>query len=91
MTETIIFAASIIAVAIGWSTLNTYDYHTDLRNIAYQLSRIADALNRAQYGITPEQVWFVYDVGAYDNAYAYGEMQGFQMRKDGTIRKVGRA
>jgi hypothetical protein len=52
---------------------------------------IADALNRAQYGITPEQVWFVYDVGAYDNAYAYGEMQGFQMQKDGTIRKVGRA
>lgn len=51
---------------------------------------IADALNRAQYGITPEQVWFVYDVGMYDNAYAYGEIQGFQMRKDGTIRKVGR-
>lgn len=52
--------------------------------------KIADALNKAQYGITPEQVWFVYDVGMYDNAYAYGEMQGFQMRKDGTIRKVGR-
>ena len=51
---------------------------------------IADALNRAQYGITPEQVWHVFDVGMYDNAYAYGEMQGFQMRKDGTIRKVGR-
>ena len=48
MTETIIFAASIIAVAIGWSTPNTYDYHTDLRNIAYQLSRIADALNRKE-------------------------------------------
>lgn len=52
---------------------------------------IADALNRAQYGITPEQTWFVYDVGMYDNAYAYGEMQGFQMRKDGTIRRVGRS
>lgn len=52
--------------------------------------KIADALNRAEWGITPEQVWFVYDVGMYDNAYAYGEMQGFQMRKDGTIRKVGR-
>lgn len=51
---------------------------------------IADALNKAQYGITPEQVWHVFDVGMYDNAYAYGEMQGFQMRKDGTIRKVGR-
>jgi len=53
--------------------------------------KIADALNRAEYGITPEQTWFVYDVGMYDNAYAYGEMQGFQLRKDGTIRKVGRA
>lgn len=52
--------------------------------------RIADALNHEQYGITPEQTWFVYDVGMYDNAYAYGEMQGFQLRKDGTIRKVGR-
>jgi len=52
--------------------------------------KIADALNRAQYGITTEQVWHVFDVGMYDNAYAYGEMQGFQMRKDGTIRKVGR-
>ena len=48
MTETIIFAASIIAIAIGWSIPNTYDYHTGLRNIAYQLSRIADALNRKE-------------------------------------------
>ena len=46
MTGTIIFAASIIAIAIGWSIPHTYDYHQDLRNIAYQLSRIADALNR---------------------------------------------
>ena len=46
MTGAIVFAASIIAVAIGWSTPSIYDYHTDLRNISYQLSRIADALNR---------------------------------------------
>lgn len=46
MTGAIIFAASIIAIAIGWSVPSIYDYHTDLRNIAYQLSRIADALNR---------------------------------------------
>lgn len=52
---------------------------------------IADALNRAEYGITPDQTWFVHDVGPYDNAYGYGSLQGFQMRKDGTIRKVGRA
>ena len=46
MTAAIVFGASVIAVAIGWSIPHTYDYHTDLRNIAYQLSRIADALNR---------------------------------------------
>ena len=48
MTAAIVFGALIIAVAIGWSIPHTYDYHTDLRNIAYQLSRIADALNRKE-------------------------------------------
>lgn len=42
----LVVAASIIAVAMAWSVPHTYDYHTDLRNIEYQLSRIADALNR---------------------------------------------
>lgn len=41
MTLTIICAALMIAVAAAG-----YDYHEDLRNIAHQLSRIADALNR---------------------------------------------
>lgn len=44
----IITAGGLIAVAIGWSIPHIYDYHTDLRNIAYQLSRIADALNRRE-------------------------------------------
>ena len=35
----------IAGVAIGCSS-HTCDYQTDLRNISYQLSRIADALNR---------------------------------------------
>jgi len=48
MTGCIIFAGLIIAVSIVWSIPHTYDYHTDLRNIAYQLSRIADALNRKE-------------------------------------------
>ena len=52
---------------------------------------MADALNRAEYGITPDQVWFVHDVGPCDNAYAYGKMQGFRMLKSGTIKEVGRA
>ena len=45
-----IFAAMLIAMAIVLSATRTYDYHTDLRNIAYQLSRIADALSRKEGG-----------------------------------------
>lgn len=46
ITSAIILAGALIMIAIGWSSPHTYDYHTDLKNIAYQLSRIADALNR---------------------------------------------
>lgn len=48
MMWTIMCAALIIAVAIVWSIPYSHDYHTDLSNIAYQLSRIADALNRKE-------------------------------------------
>ena len=48
MTAAIVFAALVIATAIVWGVPHSYDYHTDLRNIAYQLSRIADALNRKE-------------------------------------------
>ena len=36
---------SVVVAAIGCNS-RTYDYQTDLRNISYQLSRIADALNK---------------------------------------------
>lgn len=39
-------AMIVIAIALSMSIPHTYDYHTDLKNISYQLSRIADALNR---------------------------------------------
>ena len=42
----IIFTGVLIVMAMVWSSPTVYDYHTDLKNIAYQLSRIADALNR---------------------------------------------
>ncbi|MBR2255838.1 MAG: hypothetical protein IJ899_00545 [Blautia sp.] len=48
MTTAIMASSFIIALAIVWSIPNGHDYHTDLRNIAYQLSRIADALNRKE-------------------------------------------
>ena len=44
----ILLAGAMITVAMGWSIPHTYDYHTDLKNISYQLSRIADALNRKE-------------------------------------------
>ena len=37
-----------ISMSIILSIPNGHDYHTDLRNIAYKLSRIADALNRKE-------------------------------------------
>lgn len=46
MTTAIMVVGLMITVAIVLSIPHEYDYHTDLRNIAYQLSRIADALNR---------------------------------------------
>lgn len=48
MTAAIVFAALVLVIdtAIVWGVPHSYDYHTDLKNIAYQLSRIADALNR---------------------------------------------
>ena len=46
MTTAIIFAGMIISIAIFFSAPDSRDYHTELKNIAYQLSRIADALNK---------------------------------------------
>ena len=42
----ILIAGAMISVSMAWSIPHTYDYHTDLKNISYQLSRIADALNK---------------------------------------------
>lgn len=44
----IVVAGAMITVAISWSIPHTYDYHTDLKNISYELSRIADALSRIE-------------------------------------------
>lgn len=37
---------ALMAIVVGVNSLTTYNYHTDLKNIDYQLSRIADALNK---------------------------------------------
>lgn len=43
----ILLVGSLLTLAISWSTPTNRDYHTDLKNIAYQLSRIADALKES--------------------------------------------
>lgn len=48
MTAAIIFVGVIIFFAICDSAPDTYDYHTELKNISYQLSRIADALTKKE-------------------------------------------
>lgn len=46
MEGMIFIAGAMVSMAIILSIPNGHDYHTDLRNIAYQLSRIADTLDR---------------------------------------------
>ena len=41
-----LLVGAFIFLAICWSSSTSYDYHTDLKNINYQLSRIADTLNK---------------------------------------------
>ena len=44
-------------------------------------NQICKALNDANYRLTDNEVWFVHEVGPYDNAYVYGEFQSFSKRK----------
>jgi len=44
ITNAILLTGGLLVIAIVWSSPVMRDYHTDLKNIAYQLSRIADAL-----------------------------------------------
>ena len=46
MIATIMSAAALIAVIISWSMPTVHDYSMELKNIRYQLSRIADNLAR---------------------------------------------
>lgn len=48
ITEAIIAVGVLIVIAMEYAAPVSRDYHTDLKNIAYQLSRIADALNRRE-------------------------------------------
>ena len=43
-------------------------------------NQICKALNDAKFQLTDHEVWFVHEVGPYDDAYVYGETQSFSKR-----------
>lgn len=49
---------------------------------------ICKALNNARYDLKEGQVWFVHDIGQYDNAYIYALSQKFY-RNRGKIMRSG--
>lgn len=57
-----------------------YSYASAHRVPKSSARKICDALNRAQYGITPEQIWHVYEIDKYDIAYDFAEHKRFGIR-----------
>lgn len=51
--------------------------------------KMAEFLNKQKHDLREHEVWHVHDVGPYDNAYAYGEMQTFERKRNGTIVRKG--
>ena len=52
--------------------------------------KIRSALNNAAYCLRAGETWHLYDVGPYDNAYAYATLQRFYIRS-GRIYEGGRS
>lgn len=42
-------------------------------------------LNKQEYDLNEGEVWHVYEVGPYDNAYAYAETQIFEKNRNGKV------
>ena len=49
---------------------------------------ICSELNRVKYDLKENEVWFIHEVGAYDNAYGYASYQRFAVRKGLVYRRV---
>lgn len=47
--------------------------------------KMAEFLNKQNHDLKPDEVWFVFDVGQYDNAYAYAETQIFERKRNGSV------
>lgn len=51
--------------------------------------KMCDFLNKQKHDLREHEVWFVHDVGPYDNAYGYGAIQMFEKNRNGQIVKKG--
>lgn len=49
--------------------------------------KICDALNKCGYKLTHDEVWYIHEVGPYDDAYYYADMQSFSIRKNSIYEK----
>lgn len=46
---------------------------------ARSAERIAQKLTEVKYGISDDEIWFVYDIDKYDTAYDFAELQEFKV------------
>lgn len=51
--------------------------------------KMCDFLNKQKHDLREHEVWHVHEVGILDNAYAYGEMQMFERKRNGQIVRKG--
>lgn len=49
---------------------------------------ICDICNQMKYQLKEDQTWFIHDVDHYDDAYMYGLLQEFRIRK-GIVSEYG--
>ena len=51
-------------------------------------SKIRDVLNENKYLLKENEIWHIYDVDQYDNAYDFAATQKFTIR-NGVVKRIG--
>lgn len=46
---------------------------------------ICEALNKVQYQLKDDEVWYIHEIDQYDTAYDYAEYQSFGFNKHGDL------
>ena len=52
-------------------------------------AKMAEFLNTENYDLKAGETWHVHEVYSLDNAYAYGSIQMFERRRNGSIVRKG--